>query len=127
MIEHDHTQSFSTTHYLRFVLRKWLVCMRTKEELYHKVYQSPRMPHVVLKPNPQSVQQDQPDQEARKSSDHQRVPGSYVETRSGNVDDRIPGISHSTVQQQDTNRRETVKKLIQQFENHRTRSFSCRT
>ena len=32
--------------------------------------------------------------------------------------DRVPGILHSTVQQQDTNRKETVKRLIQQFENH---------
>ena len=43
---------------------------------------------------------------------------SYGETCSGNVDCRIPDILHSTVQQQDTNRREAVKKLIQQFENH---------
>ena len=47
------------------------VCMRTSEELYHKVYQSPRLPRVILKQNSQSGQQDQPDQEARKSSDHQ--------------------------------------------------------
>ena len=43
---------------------------------------------------------------------------SYGETCSGNVDYRIPDTPHSTVQQQDTNRREAVKKLIQQFENH---------
>ena len=94
------------------------VCMKTKEELHHKVYQSPRLPRVVLKPNSQSGQQDQPDQEARKSSDHHCALDSYRETRSGNVDYRIPGIPHSTVQQQDTNRKETVKKLIQQFGNH---------
>ena len=44
--------------------------MKTKEEVYHKVYQSPRLPRVILKPNSQSGQQDQLDQEARKSSDH---------------------------------------------------------
>ena len=38
--------------------------------------------------------------------------------RSGNVDYRIPGIPRSTLQQQDTNRNETVNKLIQQVENH---------
>ena len=36
------------------------VCMKTKEELYHKVNQSPTLPHVVLKGNSQSGQQDQP-------------------------------------------------------------------
>ena len=94
------------------------VCMKTEEEQNHKVHQSPRLPRIILKPNSQSGQQDQPDQEARKSSDHQSASGSYGETRSGNVDYRIPGIRHYSVQQQDTNRRETVNKLIQQFENH---------
>ena len=86
----------------------------TKVELY----QSPRLPRVILKPNSRSGQQDQPDQEARKSSDHQSASGRFGETRSGNVDFRIPGIPHSTVQQQDTNRKDTVKQLIRQFENH---------
>ena len=58
-----------------------------------------------------------------KSSDHHSVSGSYGEICSGNVDYRIPGIPYSTVQQQDTNRRETVKKLIQQFENHPNKDF----
>ena len=34
------------------------------------------------------------------------------------VDCRVPDIPHSAVEQQDTNRRDTVKKLIQQFESH---------
>ena len=38
-----------------------------------------------------------------------------------NVDYRIPGIPHSTVQKEDSNRKETVKRLIQQFENHPNR------
>ena len=93
--------------------------MKTKEVLYHRVYQSPRLPRVILKPNSKSGQQDQPDQEASKSSDHQCASErSYGKTRRRNVDCRIPGIPHSTVQQQDTNRKETVKKSIQQFENH---------
>ena len=76
------------------------------------------------KPSLRSGQQDQPDQEARKSSGHQSAPErSYGETRSGNVDYRIQGTPHSAVQQQDTNRRETVKKLIQQFENHPNKEF----
>ena len=92
--------------------------MKTEEELYHKVFQSPRLPRVILKPNSQSGHQDQHEHEARKSSDQQSVSGSYGETSSGNVDYRILGIPHSTVQQQDTNHKETVKKLIQQFDNH---------
>ena len=44
------------------------VCMKTKEELFHKVCQSPRLPRVILKPNSQSGQQDQLDQEGRKST-----------------------------------------------------------
>ena len=99
------------------------VCMKTKEELYHEVDQSSRLPRVILKPNAQSGQQDQPDQEARKSCDHQSASGSYGETLSGNVDYRIPGIPHSAIQQQDTSRRETVKKLIQQFESHPNKEF----
>ena len=35
------------------------VCMKTKEDLYHKVYQSTRLPRVVLKANSHSGQQDQ--------------------------------------------------------------------
>ena len=34
----------------------------------------------------------------------------YEETRSGNVGYRIPGIPHSTVQKEDSNRKEMVKK-----------------
>ena len=104
------------------------VCMKTKQELYHKVYHSPMLPRVLLKPNSQSGQQDQLDQEARKSSDHQSASGSYGATRSGNVDFWIPGTPHSTVPQQDTNGRETVKQFSQQFESHPKKEFlSCRT
>ena len=54
--------------------------MKTKEEPHHKENQSPRLPRVKLKLNLKSGQQDQPDQEARKSSDHQSVSGSFGET-----------------------------------------------
>ena len=70
-----------------------------------------------------SGQQDQPDQELGKSSDHLSASSSCGETRSNNIDNRISGIPQSTVQQQDTNRRERVKKLIQQFENHTNKEF----
>ena len=91
--------------------------MKTGEDSYCKVHQSPRVPHVVLTPNSQGGRQDPPNPEARKSTDK------YKETSRGNVDYRIPGIPHSTVQDQeeDSNRKETVKRLIQQFENHPNR------
>ena len=93
------------------------ICMKTKEELYHKVYLSPRLPRVVLKANSQSGQQDQQEQDARTSCDTQahRRPR---ETWCSNVDYTIPDIHHFAVEQQDTNRRDTVKKLIQQFASH---------
>ena len=83
------------------------VCMKTKEGLYHKVYLSPRFPRVVLKTI-----------SARTSCDHPSAPQSSRETLCNNVDNRIPSILHSAVEQQNTNRRDTVTKLIQQFESH---------
>ena len=59
---------------------------------------------VFPKPNSKSGQQYQFDQEARTSSDNQSSLGSFGETRSGNVDCRMSGMPHSTVQQHDTNR-----------------------
>ena len=45
----------------------------------------------------------------------------FWETCRGNVDCRIQGIPHSTVQKEDTNRKEIVKRLIQQFDTHPNR------
>ena len=122
-----------------------VVFMTSGEELYCIVHQSPRLPRVVLTPNSQCGRQDPPDPEARKSTDHQSV--KYRKTRRslvedtrrkhpaesqrwkcrktcrGNVDYRIPGTPHSTVQKEDSNRKETVKRLIQQFENHPNRDY----
>ena len=46
------------------------------EELYHEVFQSPRVPRITLKPNSQNGREDQPDQEPRESSDHHCASGS---------------------------------------------------
>ena len=113
--------------------------MKTGEELDCKVCQSPRLPRVVHSRN---GRQDPPNPDARKSTDHQSEQRLYRETcRSlledtrredpaenqrclyretcrGNVDYRIPGFPHSTVLKVDTNLKETVKRLIRQFENH---------
>ena len=45
----------------------------------------------------------------------------YKETRLGIVDYRIQGKPHSTVQKEDSNRKEIEQRLIQQFENHPNR------
>ena len=94
------------------------VCMKTKEELYHKVYLTPRLQRVVLKANSHSGQQDQQEQDARTSCDQPSGSQSTRETWCNNVDYRIPGIHLSAVEQQDTNRKDKVERLIQQFESH---------
>ena len=48
-----------------------VVYMKTGEELYCKVHQSPRLPRVVLTPSSRHGRQDQPNPDARKSLDHQ--------------------------------------------------------
>ena len=120
--------------------------MKTGEDLYCKVHQSPRLPRVVLTPYSQYGRQNPPHPEVRKSTDHQSGQSvkytetcrslfehtrrnhrgesqwwKFRETCRGNVDSRIPGFPHSTLQKEDSNRKETVKRLIQQFENHPNR------
>ena len=108
-----------------------VVYMKSGEELYNKVYQSPRLPRkAVLKPNLHHGRQDLPNLEASTSVDHQSKESEeygetrgeeFGDTRSGNIDFRIQGLPHSTVQKEDDVRRETVKKLIHQFETHPNR------
>ena len=94
------------------------VCMKTQEELYQKVRLTPRLPRVVLKSNSQHGQQDPRSQFARSSWDPPSDSKSYVETWNSADDYRIPGIPLSTVEQEDTNRKDKVKKLIKKFESH---------
>ena len=47
-----------------------VVYMKTGEDLYCTVHQSPRLPRVVLTPNSRCGRQDPPNPEARKSTDH---------------------------------------------------------
>ena len=108
--------------------------MKTGEDLYYKENQSPRLARVVLTPNLHHGRQDLSNPEAKTSADHQSEQsvkyreicpshfedtlrkhleesqrGKYRETSDGNVDYRIPGIPHSTVQKEDSNRKEVVK------------------
>ena len=108
-------QSFSTTHNPLF---ERAVCMKTQEELYQKVRLIPRLPRVVLKPNSHSGQQDLRCQDARPSWDPWSESKSYEEIWNNAVDYRIPGIPLSTFEQQNTNRKDKVKNLIENFENH---------
>ena len=104
--------------------------MKSGEELYNKVHQSPRSPRVVLTPNLHHGRQDLSNLEARTSTDHQSEQCEeygetccveFEETQSDNIDVRIQGLPHSTVQEKDDVRRETVKKLIHQIETHPNR------
>ena len=55
-----------------------VVYMKSGENLYCKVHQSPRLPHIVLTPNWQYGRQDPPNPEAIESTDQQSV--KYRET-----------------------------------------------
>ena len=79
---------------------------------------TPRVPGVVLEANSHSGQQDQREQDARTSRDQPSESKSSRESWNNTVDYRILGILLSTVEQQDTNRKDKVKKLIGQFESH---------
>ena len=121
MIKHDPTQSFFST--LPAICIEKVVYMKTGEDLCCKVYQSPRLPRVVLiTPNSQYGRQDLSNPDVRTSADHQSERSAkYEETRRGNVDHRIQGVPRSAVQKEDSNRKEIVKRLIQQCENHPNR------
>ena len=70
---------------------------------------------LYSKANSHSGQQEQ---DARTSGDQPSGSQSSWETWCNNVDYRIPGILRSAVEQQDTNRKDKVKRLIQQIESH---------
>ena len=92
--------------------------MKTGEELNCKVRQSPKLPRVTLTPNPEHCRKDPPDPGARESDNYESEERKHREICSGNIDFGIPGIPHSTVEQVDTNRKETVERLFEQLENH---------
>ena len=88
-------------------------------------------------PNLHHGRQDLSNPEARTSADQSKRSAKYEETRRthleetfrtkyeetgrGNVDDRIQGKPHSAVQKQDSDRKEIVRRMIQQFETHPNR------
>ena len=74
--EKDCSSIKTRSHAIAFFNTLFAICiekvvfMKTGEELYCKVFQSPRLPRVVLTPNSQYGRQDPPNPEARKSTDH---------------------------------------------------------
>ena len=90
--------------------------MKTKDELFQKVRLTPRVPRVVLKPNSEIGLQDQREQDAITSYDQPSGAKSSWETGDNTVDYIIPGIPLCAVEQQDTNRKDKVKKLIEKFD-----------
>ena len=98
-----------------------VVCMKTREELYCRIYKSPRLPRVTLVPNSQHFQKDVHE----KSDDREKEVHQHRGTCGSDhcVDFRIPGIPHSAVEQVETNRKEKVRRLIEQFESHLNRNM----
>ena len=90
-----------------------VVCIKTQDELFQKVHITPRVPRVVRNSNSQIGLPDQHEQDARTSYDQPRGSKCSWETGSNTVDHRIPGI-----EQQDTHRKDKVKRLIEKFDNH---------
>ena len=96
---------------------------KSAEELYSKTCQSLTLQQtIVLKPNMHYGRQDTTSSDARTSFDHpDRHGGTYIQTCRGEMDFRIQGLSHSTVQVHDHTRNEAIQKLIHQFETHPNR------
>ena len=86
--------------------------------MYQKVRLTPRVPRAVFIWNLQIGLQDQREQDALTSYDQPSGSKLPWETGHNTVDYRIPGAPLSAVEQQDTHRKDKVKKLIEQFENH---------
>ena len=96
-----------------------VVIRKSGEEFYNKAYQSLVLPQrVVPEPKLHCGRQDTTSFDARTSTYHfskYRETCSrekYRETCNGEIDFRIQGLPHSTVQQEDPNHKEAVKKLI---------------
>ena len=90
------------------------------EELHCRIFKSPRLHRVTFVPNSQHVQEDVLVSESRKSDDRENEVHPHRETCGSDhcVDFRIPGIPHFAVEQVETNRKEKVRRLIEQFDSH---------
>ena len=78
---------------------------------------------MTLVPNSQHAQQDVLIADSRKADDRENEVQKHGKTcSSSRADFRIPGIPHSTVEQVETNGKETVRRLTEKFENHPNRN-----
>ena len=93
------------------------VCMKNQDELHQKVRLTPRKSRVVLKSNSQYGLQDPQSQEERSPWEPSSDSKSYREICNNTVDQRISGVPLSAVEQQNTKRKNKVKRLIEKFEN----------
>ena len=100
-----------------------------RHNCHSKVYQSPRLPrrnrtHAEFASWTsgsflfQSENIRRPSKANRSEKYEETCSAKFEETRSGNIDFRIQGLPHSSVQKEDHDRRDMVKKLIHQFETH---------
>ena len=122
-------QSLFSTLYFAVCIEK-VVIRKTREELHSKTYQSLTVPQrIVLIPNLHCGRQGTTSSDARTPFDHSSNHretcggGTYNESCRGEIDFRIEGLPHPTVQEQDHTRKETVQKLIHQFETHPNRAL----
>ena len=141
----SHAIAFFWTHYLRFVLRMWYTWRL--ERIYTAKYISPQGYRASFLRQIRNVdvsillipkRENPPTITANKASSTGKLVAHFSRTHvanilekvsdgsagkpvAGNVDYRLPGIPHSTVRKEDTNRKEIVTRLIQQFENHPNR------
>ena len=107
-------RSSSLTHCLQSSLWKWYAS-KLKNSFTKEKSEKPR---VVLRANSHCGLQDLPRQEARSSWETQSDAQSFQETGCNIVDFWVPGISLTSVQQQNEQRQHTVAKLIEMFESH---------
>ena len=118
----SHAITLSNT--LPVICIEKVVCMKTVKELYCKIHQSTRLPRVTLVSNSQHVQKHVLITDSRKSYDRKNEVHEHTETcGSICVEFRITGIPHSAVEQLETNRKEKVRRSIEQFENHPNRNM----
>ena len=104
----SHAVTFSST--LPAIRIEKVVCMKTGEEVYCKIYQSPRLPRVALEPNRSIIVRIHLTQMRENPTTMKAKSVCTRGTCRGNIDYRIPGIPHSTVEQVDTHRKETGKR-----------------
>ena len=85
---HTRSHAIALFNTLPAICIEEVVYMNTGEDFNFKVYQSPRLPRVVLTPNKHNGRQYFSNPEARESADHQSErTAKYEETRRSHLED----------------------------------------